>query len=171
MTYVYRAYDDDGRLLYVGLTDYVEHRMRAHLRAGSLWLDHLAQLVVEKRRNAAAAEREAIKTEWPLYNVQHSFEGPRTPPHLKHPEGPASPEQLLERERRVAQALRAAGFAHTPRLIALRFLREVDPFDELPEPERLRRAMEARRAYHQRRALASVEGKRKAREARKAAMA
>ena len=45
-----------------------------------------------------------------------------------------------------------------------KFLREVDPNNELPESERLRRAEAARRAYYQRLALASA----KARKARKA---
>ena len=44
-----------------------------------------------------------------------------------------------------------------------KFLREVDPNNELPEPERLRRANKARQAYYQRLALASA----KARRARK----
>ena len=46
-----------------------------------------------------------------------------------------------------------------------RFLREVDPNNELPEAERLRRANKARQAYYQRLALASA----KARKARSAA--
>ena len=45
-----------------------------------------------------------------------------------------------------------------------KFIREVDPNNELPEPERLRRAEAARRAFYQRLALKSV----KARQARKA---
>ena len=45
-----------------------------------------------------------------------------------------------------------------------RFLREVDPNNELPEAERFRRAAKARQAFYQGLALASV----KARQARKA---
>ena len=45
-----------------------------------------------------------------------------------------------------------------------KFLHEVDPNNELPEPERVRRAGKARQAYYQRLALASA----KARRARKA---
>ena len=44
-----------------------------------------------------------------------------------------------------------------------RFLREVDPDNQLPEAERLRRAAKARQAFYQRLAMASV----KARLARK----
>jgi hypothetical protein len=43
-----------------------------------------------------------------------------------------------------------------------KFLREVDPNNELPESERLRRAEKARQIYYQRLALASA----KARKAR-----
>jgi hypothetical protein len=46
-----------------------------------------------------------------------------------------------------------------------KFIREVDPDNELPEPERIRRAAKARQAFYQRLALASA----KARKARKAA--
>jgi hypothetical protein len=174
--YLYRAYDGDGRLLYVGLASYhVEERMKGHIRQGSVWLDQLAHITVEKQHSnwdiAAAAEREAIKTEWPLYNIQHSVEGPR-PPHLilqtRCPD--VTPEQLRERERRVTQALRAANLLRPPRSPEARFLREVDPNNELPEQERLRRATEARQAHYQRVAAASLEGRRKAREARKAAV-
>jgi hypothetical protein len=45
-----------------------------------------------------------------------------------------------------------------------KFLREVDPNNELPESERIRRAEKARQVYYQRLALASA----KARKARKA---
>jgi len=172
MTYVYRAYSDTGRLLYVGVTDYLQHRFDGHLRAGSPWLSQLAHIDLERHRHvemAYAAEEEAIKTEWPLYNVQHSIEGPRRPPHLQRREQPVSLEELLERERRVTQALRAAGHCYSPRLVEPRFLLEVDPFNELPETERLRRAIEARRAHYQPRAIASVEGRRRAAEARREA--
>jgi hypothetical protein len=46
--------------------------------------------------------------------------------------------------------------------LGAKFLREVDPNNELPEVERRRRAESARRAYYQRLALASA----KARKAR-----
>jgi hypothetical protein len=47
-----------------------------------------------------------------------------------------------------------------------KFLREVDPNNELPEQERLRRVAKARQVYYQRLALASAKA-RKARRARK----
>jgi hypothetical protein len=47
-----------------------------------------------------------------------------------------------------------------------KWLREVDPNNELPEPERVRRAESAKTAYYQRLALISA----KARKARKASI-
>jgi hypothetical protein len=45
-----------------------------------------------------------------------------------------------------------------------KFLREVDPNNELPEAERLRRAESARKAYYQRLALASAKARKARRE-------
>jgi hypothetical protein len=113
MIYVYRAYGDDGRLLYVGQTGCIDQRMKHHVRAGSPWLDQLASITLERHYGyfaANAAEREAIKSEWPLYNIQCSIEDPH-PPHLRAKYMPlrelqlSDPERLQERKRRVEQAL------------------------------------------------------------------
>lgn len=50
-----------------------------------------------------------------------------------------------------------------------KFLREVDPDNVLPEPERRRRAEAARRAFYARMALASAKARRERAAARKAA--
>jgi hypothetical protein len=47
-----------------------------------------------------------------------------------------------------------------------RFINEVDPHRRLPEPERLRRAEQARRAHFLRLALASVKARRRGRGAK-----
>lgn len=47
-----------------------------------------------------------------------------------------------------------------------KFLREVDPKNELPEAERRRRAKKAREVYYQRLALASANARKARREAR-----
>ncbi len=44
--------------------------------------------------------------------------------------------------------------------LAAKFLREVDPNNELPEAERVRRAENARAVYYQRLALASANARR-----------
>ena len=77
MTYVYRAYGDDGRLLYVGIAEDVEQRFKEHER-GAGWVDQLVQVDVEwhtDRKAALAAESEAIKSEWPLHNIAGSISG------------------------------------------------------------------------------------------------
>jgi predicted GIY-YIG superfamily endonuclease len=73
MTTLYRAYDSDGRLLYVGIAENVEKRIDQHLSAP--WARHLALLHVQRnltRVEAGRLEREAIRAEWPLWNVQGS---------------------------------------------------------------------------------------------------
>jgi hypothetical protein len=87
MTFLYRTYGDDGRLLYVGITENnVEQRFSQHLASGAEWLDHLANVVTEwhdDRQTALAAETEAIKSEWPLYNVLGSIGGHGAPAGLR----------------------------------------------------------------------------------------
>jgi excisionase family DNA binding protein len=75
VSYVYRAYGDDGRLLYVGMSDNVENRLQQHRVNNAAWFDHLANVTVEQhpdRISAEAAERNAIRSERPLYNVSGS---------------------------------------------------------------------------------------------------
>lgn len=72
-TWLYRAYDAPGRLLYVGIAADVEQRMDGHQEHP--WYGAIAALEVElypDRRQAAAAETEAIAAEWPLWNIQNS---------------------------------------------------------------------------------------------------
>jgi predicted GIY-YIG superfamily endonuclease len=71
---LYRFYSGDGQLLYIGITQDAEYRWRCHARDAAWW--HLqARITVERYRTRAEAEdaeREAIKTERPLYNVAHA---------------------------------------------------------------------------------------------------
>lgn len=71
---VYRLYDADGRLLYVGISDAPEVRWKDHERLTDWW-----HLVVTKdvqwcdnRRLAEAVERKAIETEDPIHNSRHA---------------------------------------------------------------------------------------------------
>ena len=70
-TALYRLFDAEGVLLYVGITVHVEQRWIEHERAKPWW-----PLVTEKRVDwfesrtlALAAELQAIKTEHPVHNV------------------------------------------------------------------------------------------------------
>lgn len=77
MESLYRAFGADGRLLYVGITADIEARLMQHRNAGALWVPQFESLSVEyypTRRAARAAEIQAIRTEWPLYNIDHSID-------------------------------------------------------------------------------------------------
>lgn len=72
-TALYRLYDQDGRLMYVGISSIPEERWRGH-RRDKPWWPQVARKSVEWHATLAAAraaERSAIKTELPVHNVQH----------------------------------------------------------------------------------------------------
>lgn len=71
---LYRFYDADGRLLYVGITDLPGRRFKEHSAAKDWWplvveikIEHLSS-----RPELEASEAAAIKAERPLYNVEHT---------------------------------------------------------------------------------------------------
>lgn len=73
-TALYRFYDQDDRLLYVGITEKVAIRWRAHARQ-SLWWHEVSRKTVAwfpSRDEAATAEVAAIQEEHPLYNITHA---------------------------------------------------------------------------------------------------
>jgi hypothetical protein len=75
-TSLYRHYDKQGRLLYVGVSLDAFSRFLQHGRATA----EVARMDVETfqtRRDALRAERKAIESENPLHNVQHARAAPR----------------------------------------------------------------------------------------------
>ena len=71
---LYRFFDKYGELLYVGITMDFHARMKNHRHQKEWWVD-AAWIEIEhhsNRRDALDAERMAIKTEKPLYNVAHN---------------------------------------------------------------------------------------------------
>jgi hypothetical protein len=69
MCQLYRHYDADERLLYVGISLHAVYRLSQH--RASPWFDQIADIRVEKhetRQAALEAEAEAIRTEGPIYN-------------------------------------------------------------------------------------------------------
>lgn len=67
---LYRHFDEDGVLLYVGVTNNLDSRTRSHTRH-SQWSIFAARSEAEffdTRAEALAAERRAIKEEQPLFN-------------------------------------------------------------------------------------------------------
>lgn len=88
LTALYRFFDADGRLLYVGISDNIRSRWGHHRNHKSWWPD-VARATVELFDTwgaAAEAEDLAIKTEDPLYNVTGR---PRR--IIKTPDWPAQP--------------------------------------------------------------------------------
>ena len=73
-TALYRLYDIDDRLLYIGIAVDPETRMRVHSREKTWW-PLVAQRSIEwftDRPAAEVAERVAIVAEKPVHNVSHS---------------------------------------------------------------------------------------------------
>ena len=74
-TALYRHRDTDGVLLYVGITHNPEMRLKMHRHSAAPWLQFSAECALEwhaTREDALLAERAAIRTEKPLFNVAHS---------------------------------------------------------------------------------------------------
>lgn len=67
---LYRHFDSEGRLLYVGISLSAVERLRQHV-AQAGWSGEIASITVEThpdRQAAMKAEREAVERERPLYN-------------------------------------------------------------------------------------------------------
>lgn len=74
VTALYRYWDADDRLLYVGISGRLSHRERDHIKASS-WMDFAVRSAIERypsRFQAEDAERRAIATESPLFNSKHN---------------------------------------------------------------------------------------------------
>jgi len=79
-TCVYRAYDADERLLYVGISMSLDGRLTKH--RSSAWWPEVVEITVQwfdGREAAKAAEREAILNERPMHNVAR----PATPIRIR----------------------------------------------------------------------------------------
>lgn len=72
---LYRFYDSDERLLYLGISLHAAKRASEH-RNGQTWWPRVARMDIEHlectRTEALTIEREAIKAERPLHNVVHN---------------------------------------------------------------------------------------------------
>lgn len=69
--FVYRAFNADGALLYVGCTYRLDSRLAAHRATSKEWSDHAVKVKVSGPYNYETArdlERQAIHTERPLHN-------------------------------------------------------------------------------------------------------
>lgn len=90
--FVYRAYDQHNRLLYIGCTIDVESRLKAHRKSpkSAEWFPLVTSVEIEEfesKRLALDAEREAIHAERPLFNKQRWPLQPALPPITKRGDG------------------------------------------------------------------------------------
>jgi hypothetical protein len=69
-TYLYRCFDRDGQLLYVGITDDVDRRLRQHAVDKFWWPDvtKVTRMAFQRRTEALWAEWAVITTCHPIYN-------------------------------------------------------------------------------------------------------
>jgi excinuclease UvrABC nuclease subunit len=80
-TDLYRAYDGDGRLLYVGISLNAFSRLVEHKR-DSGWVEQMVTMTVERfptREIAEWEERKAIKEHRPIWNRMHNSDKPLAP--------------------------------------------------------------------------------------------
>lgn len=70
VTYLYWLWDRDGQLIYVGITDDVERRMRDHAKDKFWWRDvaRTTKVAFQTRYEAEWAEWAVIATSRPVYN-------------------------------------------------------------------------------------------------------
>ena len=72
MNYLYRHFDSQGKLLYVGVSLSFLQRLGQH-KENSHWFSLISRVEIESfpsRSEALSAERQAIRSEDPAYNVQ-----------------------------------------------------------------------------------------------------
>jgi predicted GIY-YIG superfamily endonuclease len=75
--YLYRLFDQDERLLYVGVTQDLFRRWKEHSKQKDWWKQvfKFTQECYPDRASVEAAERDAIKSECPMYNIAHANRG------------------------------------------------------------------------------------------------
>lgn len=89
---LYRHFDADDRLLYVGISSDAARRAAEHgLKPWGPLIHRITVQHYATRKKAEEAERQAIKTEVPIYNIRHS---PRL--HPAPPTKPRAPPQQQE---------------------------------------------------------------------------
>jgi hypothetical protein len=77
---LYRFFDQNGRLLYIGITCNPGARFNSH-RLSKTWWNEIASITLERfstRNELMAAERSAILSELPLHNIAGAMPGPTT---------------------------------------------------------------------------------------------
>jgi len=71
---LYRHWDKDDNLLYIGISYNGVSRLKQHSRSAR-WFEHIARVTIENfdsREDVEKAEKEAIIREKPIYNIVHN---------------------------------------------------------------------------------------------------
>ena len=75
MTHLYRHFDKNGTLLYIGISISAIYRFGVHTELCSDWIEKTTRIEIERfliRQHALEAEKKAIINELPLYNYAHN---------------------------------------------------------------------------------------------------
>ncbi len=110
-TTLYRFFDSDDRLLYVGIAGNPGRRWTRHA-ADKLWWGEVKRAEMahfHSRQEALDAERDAIISERPIHNVVHARSGPPVvQPRVRHHRG--SPRyEMTDANRRAIDEYRRIG--------------------------------------------------------------
>lgn len=102
--YLYRLYNRADQLLYVGITNDPQRRLREHSRTKPWWpqVDLRTVLIYQYdcREDACDLEALAIETERPLYNVVHSGGAVRPLSHRRQKPPNLRPRGIRKKRRR-----------------------------------------------------------------------
>ena len=96
-TALYRLYDADDELLYIGVSKHPELRFEEHRMAGAKWIPKVARRDIawySTRREALAAEKAAIETEHPRHNGTYNYDDAPMPTDWKPVNGPNKAGQV-----------------------------------------------------------------------------
>lgn len=101
-TALYRHFDDQGRLLYVGISKHPTQRLSEHERASD-WAPLISRIEIEwhdTRGDAETAEVHAIRHERPKFNRAHADAGPplqvKIPRHRESTRRAYSPKEFAD---------------------------------------------------------------------------
>ena len=97
-TDLYRYFDDEGRLLYVGISFSAFARAVQHKRE-SVWFPKATFMTVEQyssRKAACKAEEKAIKSEHPMFNITFSVKN--TPKATRLQKSIKNPQDAVKRQ-------------------------------------------------------------------------
>jgi len=124
-TALYRYFDADDGLLYIGISNDPDFRWKAHLYGSDRngWPSKVARRTVEwfdSRRLALAAEAEAIRTERPRHNGAHNYDdAPFDPNSWAEVSGPRKFPAVADLMR---SEIASGHWAHGQRIPSLRIL-------------------------------------------------